>query len=334
MASQMGMKWKAAWVLGFLALAGCESKPKVWIYTSLYKEVIAQMEPMVRKALPDVEVQWFQGGSENVAAKLNAELAGGHPQADLVLTSDPFWTLELKKTGHLLAYESPAVTGLPAVWRDPDHAFTMVRIPVMVLGVNPKVAAADRPLGWKDLAAKSALKGKVSMGSPLESGTSFTTVAALARNQGWDYFDRLRAQEMLAAGGNSSVITRMETGERPVGIVLLENLLKARAKGSPIEILYPEEGAIPVPSPIAILKASKQPEAARRIYDWFFTREAQEAIVAGGMYPVLPGVAEPVGAKPWKELQAKAYDWSTGELARVLGERDSIKTRFSEKVLR
>lgn len=325
---------KSLWVLGILVgLSGCESKPKLWVYTSLYKEVIAEMEPLVKQALPDVDVQWFQGGSENVAAKLNAELAGGHPQADLVLTSDPFWTLELKRAGQLMAYDSPSVRVLPSQWRDEDHAFAIVRVPVMVMGVQSKWPASGRPAGWRDLANQLSLKGKLSMGSPLESGTNFTTVAALSRQLGWEYFEKLRTQDLLAAGGNGSVITRMETGERPVGVVLLENLLKARAKGSPLDIVYPVEGAIPVPSPIAILKSSRQPEAARKLYDWFFTTQAQEAIARGGMYPVLPGVAPPQGAKPWSELK-KAVVWNTAEYGRVLDERDAIKNQFAEKVLR
>ena len=58
-------------------------------------------------------------------------------------------------------------------------------------------------------------------------------------------------QKAIHRMGNVSVITRIETRERPVGVVLLENILKAQAKGSPVKAIYPTDGGIPVPSPIA-----------------------------------------------------------------------------------
>src|SRR5689334_20415580 len=106
-------KFALVWVLLWGA-TGCTRKNSVWIYTSLYKEMVAELDPLVHAAFPGVDVQWFQGGSENVAAKINAEMAAGKSQADLVITSDPFWYLELKQAGKLLTYDSPAARAIPA----------------------------------------------------------------------------------------------------------------------------------------------------------------------------------------------------------------------------
>jgi iron(III) transport system substrate-binding protein len=265
--------------------SSCHSKPTLWVYTSLYKEVVAEMKPAVDRAFPEVDVRWYQGGSENVAARVNTELFAGRTQADLILTSDPFWYLELKKNGKLAAYDSPAVREVSNDLKDPDHAFATVRIPAMVLAYNSDALSAPQaPASWEAFRSGEARwKDRLSMGSPLESGTSFTAVALLSKKFGWEYFATLRRLDIIAAGGNSSVINRMETRERPIGVVLLENVLKARKKGSPIQPVYPEDGVIPVPSPIAITADSREPERARRLYDWFFTDEAQKAIVRAGM---------------------------------------------------
>ena len=71
------------------------------------------------------------------------------------------------------------------------------------------------------------------------------------------------------------------TGEKDAGIILLENLLQAREQnpGAPIEIVYPEDGAILVPSPIAIMKTTAAPAAARRVYDFFLSDAGQSALV-------------------------------------------------------
>ncbi len=317
-----------------LASSGCTPRKSVWIYTSLYKEVIAEMAPVLKAAVPEAQVEWFQGGSETIAGKLNAELAAGGPKADLILTSDPFWYLELKKAGRLLAYESPAAREVPAEFRDPDHAFVTVRMPVLVIGYNSEAfQAKELPESWKALLS-SKWKDKISMGSPLESGTSFTAVAMLNRQFGWPFFEALRRNNLVAAGGNSSVITRMETKERPVGIVLLENVLKAMDKDSPVRPIYPLDGTIPVPSPIAILAATKQPEIARKVYDWFFSPQAQNAIIHGGMYSPLPRIVSPDKARPWADLRRHLTPWTPEVLEQVYQAREAIKTKFTEIVLR
>jgi iron(III) transport system substrate-binding protein len=316
-------------------LTACHHKKRIWIYTSIYKEVIAEMKPELDKAMPDdVEVRWFQGGSENVAARISMEMAAGRTQADLILTSDPFWYLELIKTGKLLAYDSPVARLVPAQFQDPDHAFVTVRMPVMAIGYNPEaVRLEDSPHSWKDL-TQARWKGKLSMGSPLESGTSFTATALLSRMFGWEYFTDLRKQELVAAGGNSSVITRIETRERPVGVVLLENILKARKKGSPVQAVYPDEGLIPVPSPIAIAADTRNPELAKKAYDWFFSAAAQKAIVHGSMYSPVGGMPSPEGARPWAEVSPHFFKWSPEILNELYEKRESVKTRFSEVVNR
>ncbi len=329
------MKFKlfSAVVLGLASLVlatGCNNKKELWIYTSLYKEVIAEMEPLLKAAIPEAEIKWFQGGSENVAGKVNAELAGGKTKADLILTSDPFWYQELKQSGKLLAYDSAATKDVPSELKDPDHAFVTVRIPLMVMAYHSESLQPDQlPKSWKDLTLPRFNK-KLSMGSPLESGTSFTAVALLSRLLGWDYFKDLRKQDLVAAGGNSSVITRIETREKILGVVLLENILKAQAKGSPVKAIYPEDGSIPVPSPIAIMKSTQNPEVAKKIVDWFFSEAAQRAIVKGGMYSPLDKIESPVNAKPWAEVKRQMLPWNSKILAELFSSRDQIKTQFSE----
>ena len=205
----------------------------------------------------------------------------------------------------------------------------------MVIGYNSKhfTNEADLPKSWKDLAGPR-FKRMVSMPNPLESGSSFTAVALLQEKYGWNYFEQLRKNEIIAAGGNSSVITRMETKERPVGIVLLENILKAWDKGSPVRPVYPADGTLPIVSPIAIMSDSRNPDIARAVYDWFFTKEAQDAIVKGSMYSLIETAPSPEHARPYGKLKSTMMPWSADLLARMYAGRAAIKTKFSEIVFR
>ncbi len=314
--------------------AACTKKKEIWIYTSIYKEVIAELTPALERAMPGTKIQWYQGGSETIASKVNAEISAGKAKADLILTSDPFWYEELMVAGKLLPYESAIAKKTPADYLDPAHHFANVRLPVMVIGYNSDVLKeSDLPKSWQDL-TKKEFKGKLAMPSPLESGTAFVTVALLSKKYGWDYFKALQANDLLAAGGNSSVINRIETKEKPIGIVLLENILKAWGKGSPVRPIYPTDGIIPVLSPIAILKDSEHPEDAKKVYDWFFTDEAQNAIVKSGMYSMLPGIPAPVNGLPFAEASAKMMPWSGSILDELFQHRDSIKKQFHDLILK
>jgi iron(III) transport system substrate-binding protein len=316
---------------GLIACGSDDTRPKVVIYTSIYENVIARLDPILREQFPDIRVEWFQSGSEKIAVKVNQEIAAGRVGADIIMTSDPFWYEELKLGGYLLSYASPGATEVPGALRDPDDAFATVRVPVVVLAVNAqRVKPEDRPRSFKDL-TDPVWKGRISMGDPAASGSAFTAVAALTAKYGWEYFEALRANEVMAAGGNSSVLTRLNTGEREVGILLLENLLKEREENpaSPAEIIYPEDGAILVPSPMAIFAATQYPEAARRIYDFFLTEAGQQAMVDGWMYSPIDRIAPPSGARPWNEIHDGALvPWSDEYLRDVTARRDEIKRRF------
>ena len=316
--------------------AWSRSKPVLWIYTSIYKEVVSELEKPLQEAVPEVEIRWFQGGSETIASKLNAELLMGRPQADLILTSDPFWYQELKEAGKLENVQSAAAAYVPKDYADPEGAFATVRLCTMVIGYNSKlISAADAPKSWKDL-QDPKWKGKIAMGSPLESGTTFSAVALLSKKLGWDFFRNLREQDVLCSGGNSTVLNRIETGERPVGILLLENILKAEGKGSPIRPIYPRDGVIPASSPIAIIKGTHQLPAAKKVYDWFFGVKAQTAIVKSGMYSFHPEVPAHKRAIPLAEAFPSGGDlmpWSPAVLQELFRTREEIKSKFSEIVL-
>ena len=296
------------------------------IYTSIYPEVIDQMKPALAARFPGATFRWYQMGSEQIAGRLSMEIEAGATPCDLLLTSDPFYYTQLAEAGHLLAYTSAAAGAVPADLKDPRGYYATVRVPLMVIAVNhDKVAAADQPTSFADL-ADPRFRGKVAMGDPLKSGTSFTTVGAWVRRHGWSFIEALHENDVVAAGGNSAVLAKLESGERPVGVILLENLLVSLRRGAPITVIYPSDGAIPVPSPVAILANTDKPELAKQVYDFLFGEAMQAAVVAGNMYSPLPTHAPPAGARAWATLER--FVWDTESIAWVTAERDAIKKRF------
>lgn len=266
---------------------------EVWMYTSIYQEVLDQLGPALEAAVPGVKVSWFQAGSEKVSQRWEAEHAAGRSRACLLATSDPGWYLDLHRRGLLQPYVSPRALEMDRAWVHPD--FAAFRLGFMVLAASGDGPA---PASFREL-ADPAWRGQVSSPDPLASGTMFTTLSAWEQAYGFGFVEGLRGNGWVAAGGNSAVMGRMESGERRVGVVLLENLLQ---KPGVARIILPTDGAVAIPGMLAIPTDCDAPAAARRAVDWLMSDEAQRLIVAGNMYSPFPGVAPPAGAPPLAEV--------------------------------
>lgn len=294
-----------------------EGDAEVWIYTSMYEEVLAKLRPKWEAALPDIHIEVYQAGSEKVAQRYEAELAAGGSRACLLATSDPAWYRDLEKRGELLPFLPPEVLRMDRRFVDPKGEWVAMRVSLMVLA-GPD---GDAPARFSEM-TDPKWKDKLSTPDPLASGTSFTTWTSLEAAYGQDFVKGAKANGIIAAGGNSSVLTRMESGERPAGFILLENLLLK--PGTPIRPRFPEDGAVAIPGPLAITKGCPSPYAAERVYRWLFGPDAQEEIRKGGMHSPLPDVAPPDGAPPLSQIalfpDAGEVD-GAGFKARWAGER-------------
>ena len=296
-------KWlcTAAAVLALsVAIAGCggsddkkaaDSKggPKgdVMVYTSIYPDIIDKMcKPNVAKAFPDMKVTWFQGGTEKVITKITGEIKANKIGTDVLMVADPSYYLTLQDQGLLLDYVSPNLKDV-ITDKDKNGAWSSVRVCNMIIAYNSdKLKPEDAPKSWKDL-TDPKWKGKIAMPNPMLSGTAYVAVGALADKYGWEYFDQLKANDIRVEEGNSAIQNKLLTGEYAAAMILEENVLKlANTKNEPLKVSYPEDGVIIIPSPIAIFKATKNPEGAKALVDWWLSKDGQQAVVQGWMHSV------------------------------------------------
>lgn len=299
---------------------------ELWVYTSIYRHVIDALEPQLKEALPGVTIHWFQAGSEKVAAKLEAELAAGGTPCDVLVTSDPFLYERFKQEGRWLRYVSPNGLRTPSRYVDLDGNYAAVRLSTMVLVHK----AGTTPPGSFAALVTPEWKGEVALGDPLTSGTAFTWAVSMEKALGSKYFDELRANEARVAGGNAAVLQKLEGGEAKVGVLLLENALAAKAKGSPIEIAWPSDGAVVVPGYAGIMGSTQHAEAARALIDALLAPAGQEVIAElGDMHAVDPRVPGPRGSISLDELVQRSAPWGEPILKHGLVEGSRVKADFS-----
>ena len=306
-------------------------KGDVMVYTSIYPDIIDNMcKPNVAKAFPNLNVTWFQGGTEKVKTKIAGEIKAKKIGADVLMVADPSYYLALQKDNLLLDYISPNQKAVVAD-KDKNGAWTAVRISNMIIAYNKdKLKPEDAPKSWKDL-TDPKWKGKIAMPNPMLSGTAYVAVGALADKYGWEYFDKLKANGIRVEEGNSAIQNKLLTGEYAAAMILEENILKlAATKHEPLKVVYPSDGIICVPSPIAIFNTTKNQEGSKALVDWWLSKEGQEAVVKGWMHSVRDDVQPPEGAPALKTLLPNAVkvDWH-----KLATEDAQIKEAFRSRVM-
>lgn len=304
-------------------------KGSLMIYTSIYPDIIELIKPSLKKQFPDLEIQWFQAGTEKVMAKIAGEIEAKKVQADLIMVADPSYYITLKEQNLLQKYDSPNRKDIQ-LNKDSEGYWTGVRISNMIIAYNTaKVSEADAPKSFKDL-LDPKWKGKVAMPSPLLSGTAYVTAGVLSDKYGWEYFEALKANGLKIEEGNSAIQNKLVRGEYLAVVILEENILKIADKGEPVKVVYPADGTVIIPSPIAMFSTSKNQDAAKAVLDWFLTKEGQEVIVKGWMHSVRADVAPPKGAPALSTFIDKAIkpDW-----AKLAKDNEKVKEMFRSKVL-
>jgi len=307
---------------------------KVMIYTSMYEDIIEKVSKVLAKKFPNCQIEFFYGGTGTIQAKVAAEIAANKLGCDMLMVADPAYALELKEKGLLFPYKSKQASSL-AFDYDKDGYWYPVRISNMVLAYNPeKYAKNTIPNSLYDFAFDSSVKGAISMSNPLTSGTAMASITALRDKYGYEYFDALGKQQVKIESG-SVALTKLETGECKVIMILEESVLKKREEEkSKLEVIYPTDGTIVVPSPIMTINdqwnANKNTKAAELITDWFLAPEGQDAIVDAWMHSARLNFNKlPFDAIPTRQIRDNSMpvNWEN-----CFRQREELRTKFEEKV--
>jgi len=296
---------------------------KITLYTSQPDKIAADTVAAFRAKHAGVEVDIFRSGTTEVMNKLQAEFTAGDPRADLLLIADAVSMEALKAAGRLLAVTDADVSAYPEAAYDRDRTYFGTKLITTGIMYN---TAAKKPTSWKDLADPSA-KGQIVMPSPLYSGAAAIHMGALTSDPtlGWDYYKALAQNGAVAVQGNGAVANAVRRGEKMYGVIVEFMAIDARAKGAPVDFVFPTEGVTAVTEPVAILKASKNPAAAKAFLAFLLSKEGQELAAKQGFLPAHKEVAPPAGFPKTADVKIMPMN-----IKAVLDQDAANKRRFNE----
>jgi iron(III) transport system substrate-binding protein len=297
---------------------------KLTLYTSQPERDAAQTVAAFKRAYPNVEVDVFRSGTTEVMGKLAAEFSAGAPKADVLLLADAATMEALKKDGRLMPYPQAKVDGLDPGVYDADRTYFGSKL--ITTGIAVNTGAKSRPTSWADL-AKPEYKGQIAMPSPLYSGAAAIMLGTMTSRPdlGWSYFEKLKAADAVAVRGNGAVVTAVANGEKAYGVLVDFMAFNAKAKGSPIDFVFPAEGLPAVTEPVAILKTTQNVPAARAFVDFILSDDGQKLAVSMGYIPAKTSVGMPAWYPPGVKIHLMPTD-----ISKVVQTNSANLKRFSE----
>lgn len=263
-----------------LCLPGCgEKKEIVVIYTSAESYRVEHMWQRLNEEFPQYEIllEYLPTGSH--AARLLAEGL----DTDCDITYDLEYTyLEKLETAGLLA----DLSGYDLSVFCPDVLNSNCYVPEYRNGgaviVNPAVLkkyGLDVPSSYDDL-LKAEYQGLISMPNPVSSGTGYMFLLAMANSWGEDaaftYFDALAKNVLQFTSSGSGPVNALIQEEVAIGLGITGTAVNAINEGSPLEIMFFEEGSPYALYGQAMIRGKKDRAAVREVFDFLYGTYAYE----------------------------------------------------------
>ncbi len=307
--------------LGVLSTAQAQN---LVLYTSQPVSDAQMTVEAFEKANPGVKVEWVRDGTTKLMTKFRAELAAGVVKPDLLLIADSVTLEQLKKEGLLANYDSAEKSAYDASLYDAEGFYYGTKL--ITTGLAYNTSAPNKPSAWKDL-LKPEYKDLAAMPSPLYSGAALIHLSALTTNPdfAWKYYEDLKANGIAPQKGNGSVLTAITSGAKPYGVLVDYMAIREKAKGAPIEFVFPEEGVSMVTEPVAILKDAKNQELARKFVDFVLSEEGQKLVLEQGYLPARNGIASPEGFPTRDQIKLLPFD-----AAKSLENAETDKEQFAK----
>jgi len=297
-------------------------------YTSMELQSAERVARAFEAKYEGIKVRVERSGAERNFQRIGQEYASGIRVVDVVNSSDASHFIAWKRDGLLAPYVPEDVAKYyPPEHRDADGLFTTFRIVLSTLGYNTNlVKAAEAPKSYADL-LDPKWKGKIVKSHPGYSGATLTSTYEIARDVGWDFFEKLAKQNVMQVQSAADPPKKISLGERSIMMDGGENLASLlKDQGAPVEIIYPAEGSPLVIGPNGIFKAAPSPNAARLFQSYCFSVEAQQSIIdVSGYRSVHPQTRERAGRKLLAEIKTMKDDPEGVER-----DADKVKARYTK----
>ena len=277
---------------------------KITVYTSEPQDLVTDMLEDF-KAKTGIDYDLFRSGTGDVISKINTELETGSTDADIIWFADIGYMNQLDQKGLIRHYTPKGAEKLDPAFNYNDGMAWEVRQIFNIIAKNTLKCDVEIK-DWTDL-TKPELSGRFAMANPSYSGGAFTTLVGLVGpdGPGWSLYEDMAKNDVKFEQSNGNLQTKVASGEYAAVSVVDFMARNAQNEGSPVETIWPESGAVMIPTPIAILSTVEEEKqaACEALMDYMLPQDAQRIFVEQGYIPVDPSVGVPEGAPPVEDIK-------------------------------
>jgi iron(III) transport system substrate-binding protein len=305
-------------------MAKAKSEGKVLWYTSTPVATGQKISDMFKQKT-GITVEMFRSGGSAVLRRFQQEMDGGRVAVDVLTHSSPAAALGMVKKGILVPFKPKGFDKIPAEVKDPNGAYIAQRLNIVTLYARTdKIASADLPKTWKD-ALDPKFKSKMVMPDPSFTSLFVTVTGTLSKMYGWDFFEKLRKNDVMIVQSNQQVSDMLKRNERFLALGSDSYAYDLRKQGHPIKTLYPSDGVFVIASPTAVIKGSPHPNAAKAFAEFMISPEVQKEFPAFGNFAARTDVAPPEGAPGLDSIKIIPVDYDY-----INAQTAAIKKKFNE----
>lgn len=294
-------------LIALLSGTAAHAETVLTLYTSQSPEVAQQTVDAFQAIHPDIKVEWTRNGTSALMNVIRTEIEAGALQPDVLLVADVINLGQLKAEGHLMAYPEAPVAGYDASSYDRDMTFFGTK--ALTTGIAYNTQTAKPVSSWKELLVEEN-RGQIAVPSPLYSGAALNHLHAFlaADGLGWEFYEGIKTLDILPEGGNGPALKALASGMAKYAVIVDADTLRAKAAGSPVDFIFPKDGVSFITEPVAIVKDTDQPEAAKLFVDFLLSEAGQKLVAEQGNLPLLPSVPAPAGFPALSDVKLLGYD--------------------------
>jgi len=277
-----------------------------------------------------IKVEYLTMSSGEVLTRLRAEQA--NPQTDVWFGGGSDAFIQAKEEGLITAYKSPNADGVDAAFKDEEGYWTGLSLVVVGFLVNDgrlEDKGLAMPQEWADL-ADAAYQDELMASNPNTSGTAYTTVSGvlqiMGEDAGWRFLDEMYANIPFLEKSGSAPAKKALAGEFAIGIVPDPHISIIENPDAPLTAVFPADGVLAWPSPVAVISGARHPSNAGRFVDWCLSEEGQQVLMQASPRVPTTDVATVAGVPDLGELNLVAYD-----LIKWGAERERVVAEFNQR---
>src|SRR3954465_136202 len=274
--------------------AGAESTPTtdepktLTLYTCLSDTSIQPVIAAFEKDETGSAVDLFRAPTGELNARVAADARSGGLKADVIWGCDPLTVQAFVDQDLVGGWTPPDAAAIPAKFRTDDYVGAHVLYMVALHRTD-----VPAPRSWADLAGGDY--GTVAVPDPSVAASAFGTLGwfAASPQYGVGFYADLKRNGAVQVKTPDDVTTGVAQGLYDAGITTANSAYAAKDAGSPVDVVWPEPGAIAIYGPVALATHSAGSEVAKSFISFVVGTDGQKVLAKSGATRPCPAWAAP-----------------------------------------